>query len=76
MAYMRGMPKGTKMQVANQIRDMACQMLGVEDIISELAIRHISVSYQDEHHVKLHLDVDAIIDVEKIVQLQDELRAC
>lgn len=74
MAYMRGVPKGTKMQVANQIRDMACQMLGVEDIISELAIRHISVSYQDEHHVKLHLDVDAIIDVEKIVQLQDELR--
>lgn len=74
MAYMRGVPKGTKMQVANQMRDMACQMLGVEDIISELAIRHISVSYQDEHHVKLHLDMDAIIDVEKIVQLQDELR--
>lgn len=74
MANMRGVPKGTKMQVANQIRDIACQMLGVEDIISELAIRHISVSYQDEHHAKLHLDMDAIIDVEKIVQLQDELR--
>lgn len=74
MANMRGVPKGTKMQVTNQIRDIACQMLGVEDIISELAIRHISVSYQDEHHATLHLDIDAIIDVEKIVQLQDELR--
>lgn len=74
MANMRGVPKGTKMQVANQIRNIACQMMGVEDIISELAIRHISVSDQDEHHMKLHLDVDAIIDMEKIVQLQDELR--
>ena len=74
MANMKRLPKGTKMQVANQIRDAACQMLGVENIISELAIRHISLSYPDEHHVKVHFDIDAIIDLEKIVQLQNELR--
>lgn len=34
MAIMKRLPKGAKMQVANQIRDIACQMLGVEDIIS------------------------------------------
>ena len=74
MANMRRLPNGTKMQVANRIRDTACQMLGVENIISELAIRHISLSYPDEHHVKLHLDMDTIIDMEKIVQLQNEPR--
>lgn len=74
MANMRRLPKGTKMQVANQIRYTACQMLGVEDIISELAIRHASISYQDEHHAKVHIDIDAIIDLEKMVQLQNELR--
>ena len=74
MANMKRLPKGTKMQVANQIRDIACQMLGVEDIISELAIRHVSISCQDEHHAKVHIDMDAVIDLEKIVQLQNELR--
>lgn len=74
MANMKRLPKGTKMQVANQIRSTACQMLGVENIISELAIRHVSLSYPDEHHVKLHIDMDAVIDLEKIVQLQNELR--
>lgn len=74
MANMRRLSKGTKMQVANQIRDKACQMLGIENIISELAIRHLSLSYPDEHHVKLHIDMDAVIDLEKIVQLQNELR--
>ena len=71
---MRRLPNGTKMQVANQIRVTACQMLGVEDIISQLAIRHVSLSYPDEHHVKVHIDIDAIIDLEKMVQLQNELR--
>ena len=74
MANMRRLPKGTKMQVANRIRSTACQMLGVENIISELALRHVSLSYPDEHHVKLHIDMDAVIDLEKIVQLQNELR--
>lgn len=74
MANMRRLPKGTKTQVANRIRDTACQMLGVENIISELAIRHLSLSYPDEHHVKLHIDMDAVIDLEKIVQLQNEPR--
>ena len=74
MANMRRVPKGTKMQVANQIRDTACQMLGVENIISQLAIRHVSFSYPDEHHMKVHLDIDAVIDLEKIVQLQNEPR--
>ena len=74
MANMKRLPKGTKMQVANRIRDTACQMLGVENIISELALRHVSLSYPDEHHVKLHIDMDAVIDLEKIVQLQNELR--
>ena len=74
MANMKRLPKGTKMQVANRIRDTACQMLGVENIISELAIRHVSLSYTDEHYVKLHLDMDAVIDLEKIAQLQNELR--
>lgn len=74
MADMRRLPKGTKMQVANQIRDTACQMLGIENIISELAIRHLSLSYPDEHHAKVYLDIDAVIDLEKIVQLQNELR--
>lgn len=74
MANMKRLPKGTKMQVANQIRDTACQMLGVEDIISELAIRHASISYQDEHHAKVHIDIDAIIDLEKMDQLQNEPR--
>ena len=74
MANMRRLPKGTKMQVANRIRDTACQMLGVEDIISQLAIRHVSLSYPDEHHMKVHLDIDAIIDLEKMVQLQNEPR--
>lgn len=74
MANMKRLPKGTKMQVANQIRDAACQMLGVEDIISELTLRHVSISYQDEHHWKVHIDMDAVIDLEKIVQLQNELR--
>ena len=74
MANMRRLPNGTKMQVANQIRVTACQMLGVEDIISQLAIRHVSLSYPDEHHVKVHIDIDAIIDLEKMVQLQNELR--
>lgn len=74
MANMRRLPKGTKTQVANRIRDTACQMLGIENIISELAIRHLSLSYPDEHHVKLHIDMDAVIDLEKIVQLQNELR--
>lgn len=74
MANMRRLPKGAKMQVANQIRDTACQMLGVENIISQLSIRHVSLSYPDEHHMKVHLDIDAVIDLEKIVQLQNELR--
>lgn len=74
MANMKRLPNGTKMQLANQIRDTACQMLGVEDIISALAIRHISLSYPDEHHAKVHLDMDVEIDLEKIVQLQNELR--
>lgn len=74
MANMRRLPKGTKMQVANRIKDTACQMIGVENIISELALRHVSLSYPDEHHVKLHIDMDAVIDLEKIVQLQNELR--
>ena len=74
MANMRRLPKGTKTQVANRIRDTACQMLGIENIISELAIRHVSLSYPDEHHAKVHLDVDFEIDLEKIVQLQNELR--
>lgn len=74
MANMKRLPKGTKMQVANQIRDTACKMVGVEDIISELALRHVSISYQDEHHAKVHIDMDAVIDLEKIVQLQNELR--
>ena len=74
MANMKRLPKGTKMQVANRIRDTACQMLGVEDIISELAIRHLSLSSPDEHHMKVHLDIDAVIDLEKMVQLQNELR--
>lgn len=74
MANMRRLPKGTKTQVANRIRDTACQMLGIENIISELAIRHLSLSYPDEHHVKLHIDMDAVIDLEKIVQLQNEPR--
>lgn len=74
MANMKRLPKGTKTQVANQIRDIACQMLGVEDIISELAIRHASISCQDERHAKVHIDMDAVIDLEKIVQLQNELR--
>lgn len=74
MANMRRLPNGTKMQVANRIRDTACQMLGVENIISELALRHVSLYYPDEHHVKLHIDMDAVIDLEKIVQLQNELR--
>lgn len=68
MANMKRLPNGTKMQLANQIRDTACQMLGVEDIISALAIRHISLSYPDEHHAKVHLDMDVTIDFEKIVQ--------
>lgn len=74
MANMKRWSKETKMRVANQIMDTACQMLGVEDIISELTIRHISISCQDEHHEKVHLDIDAVIDLEKIVQLQNELR--
>ena len=74
MANMRRLPKGTKMQVANQIRDKACQMLGIENIISELAIRHLSLSYPDEHHMKVHLDIDVVLDLEKMVQLQNELR--
>ena len=74
MANMRRLPKGTKMQVANQIRDTACQMLGIENIISELAIRHLSLSYPDEHHAKAHLDTDIVIDLEKMVQLENELR--
>lgn len=74
MANMRRLLKEAKMQVANQIRDTACQTLGVENIISELAIRHVSLSYPDEHHAKVHLDIDAVIDLEKIVQLQNELR--
>ena len=74
MANMKRLPNGTKMQVANRIRVAACQMLGVEDIISQLAIRHVSFSYPDEHHMKVHLDIDAIIDLEKMVQLQNELR--
>lgn len=74
MANMRRFLKETKMQVANKIRDTACQMLGIENIISELAIRHLSLSYPDEHHAKVHLDIDAIIDLEKMVQLQNELR--
>lgn len=74
MANMKRLSNETKMQVANQIRDTACQMLGVEDIISELAIRHVSVSYPDEHHAKVHLDMDIAIDLEKMVQLQNELR--
>lgn len=74
MANIKRLPKGTKMQVANQIRVTACQMLGLEDIISELTIRHISVSYPDEHHAKVHLDIDFAIDLEKIVQLQNEPR--
>ena len=69
------MPKGTKIQVADLIREKACQMIGVEDIISELTIRHISVFYQDAYHAKVHLDIDFEIDLEgKIVQLQNELR--
>ena len=74
MANMKRLPNGTKMQVANRIRVAACQMLGVEDIISQLAIRHVSFSYPDEHHMKVHLDIDAIIDLEKMVQLQNERR--
>lgn len=74
MANMRRLPKGTKMQVANRIRAKACQMLGIENIISELAIRHLSLSYPDEHHAKVHLDIDAVIDLEKMVQLQNERR--
>lgn len=74
MANMKRWSKETKMRVANQIMDTACQMLGVEDIISELAIRHVSISCQDEHHEKVHIDMDAVIDLEKIVQLQNELR--
>lgn len=74
MANMRRFLKETKMQVANKIRATACQMLGIENIISELAIRHLSLSYPDEHHAKVHLDIDAIIDLEKMVQLQNELR--
>lgn len=74
MANMRRLPKGTKTQVANRIKDTACQMIGVENIISELVLRHVSLSYPDEHHVKLHIDMDAVIDLEKIVQLQNELR--
>ena len=74
MANMKRLPKGTKMQVANQIRDTAFQMLCVENIISELAIRHISLSYPDEHHANMHLEMDIAIDLEKIVQLQNELR--
>ena len=74
MANMKRLPNGTKMQVANQIRDTVCQMMGVENIISELTIRHVSFSYPDEHHMKVHLDIDAIIDLEKMVQLQNELR--
>ena len=65
MANMRRLPKGTKMQVANRIRDTACQMLGIENIISELAIRHLSLSYPDEHHGKVHLDIDFAIDLER-----------
>lgn len=74
MANMRRLPKGTKMQVANRIRVTACQMLGIENIISELAIRHLSLSYPDEHHMKVHLDIDVVLDLEKMVQLQNERR--
>ena len=74
MANMKRLPKGTKMQVANRIRATACQMLGVENIISQLTIRHVSLSYPDEHHMKMHLDVDAVIDLEKMVQLQNKPR--
>lgn len=75
MAKMKRLPKGTKMQVADLIREKACQMMGVEDIISELTIRHVSIFYQDAYHAKVHLDFDAVIDLEgKIVQLQNEPR--
>ena len=45
MANMKRLPKGTKMHLANLIREEACKMLGVEDIISELTIRHVSIFY-------------------------------
>lgn len=65
MAHMKRLPKGTKMHLANLIREEACKMLGVEDIISELTIRHISIFYQDAYHAKVHLDIDAVIDLER-----------